>query len=214
MPPLAPLPCQSTLPNRSAHARLAARTPRTNVNFDDHDWDSAEPTAPAAQDGSTAWKVTAGVVAGVVLGGTLVYAIEHYMPGLALHETAQVFGQAMREGSQRSAPEPAPPLRDSTAPQAVAAPLEGQLLQAQAAPPSAGVVAPAPLLRVANERNPDLGTVAARADLSRKAQAWAEHYQKPRHCLENPSADTLVDCANHYIRARREFDAAFEAGAR
>lgn len=179
------------------------------MNFDDHDWDIAEPTARAAQDGSTAWKVAAGVV----LGGTLVYAIEHYMPHLAFHEAAQVFGQAMRGGSQRSAPEPSPPLRDSTAPQAVAAPLESQLRQAQAAPPSAGVVAPAPL-RVVNERKADPGREAARADLSRRAQAWAEHYQKPRYCLENPTADTLVDCANHYIRAKREFDAAFEAGSR
>ena len=184
-----------------------------NVNFDDHDWDIAEPTAPVAQDGSTGWKVAAGVVVGVVLGGTLVYAIEHYMPHLAFNEAAQVFGEAMREGSQRSAPEPSPPMRDSTAPEVVAAPLEIQLSQVEAAPPSAGVAAPAPL-RVGNERKPDPGKEAARADLRRKAQAWAEHYQKPRHCVENPTADTLVDCANHYIRAKREFDAAFAAGSR
>lgn len=182
------------------------------MNFDDHDWESAEPTAQVARDGSTAWKVAAGVVVGVMLGGTLVYAIEHYMPHLAFHETAQVFGDAMRDSSQRSAPEPAPPVRDSTSPETLSAPLESQIKQAEAAPPSAGVLAPA-TLHVVNERKPDPGKEAARAELSRKAQTWAEHYEKPRHCVEHPIADTLVDCANHYIRAKREFDAAYMAGS-
>ena len=183
------------------------------MNFDDHDWDIAEPATPAGQGGSTAWKVAAGVVVGVVLGGTLVYTLERYMPQLAFHEAAQVFGQAMRDDRPRSAPEPSPPMRDSNAPEAVAAPLESQLTRVEAAPPSVGVVAPAPL-RIVNERKADPGREAARADLSGKAQAWAEHYQKPRHCVENPTADTLVECANHYIRAKREFDAAFAAGSR
>lgn len=183
------------------------------MNFDDQDWESGEPAAHVAQDGSTAWKVAAGVVVGVLLGGTLVYAIEHYMPHLAFNESAQAYSEAMHDSGQRSAPEPAPPMRNSTAQEAVTAPLESQLERAQAAPPSAEVPAPIPP-SVAIERKPDPGKDAIRAELNRKAQAWAEYYQKPRHCVEKPVADTLVDCANHYIRAKREFDAAYMAGSR
>ncbi len=180
-------------------------------DFDDQDWESGYPTPREARRDSTIWKIAAGVAIGAVLGGTLVAALDRYLPQLALTEAAQVFGEAMRDSGERSAPEPAPPVRDSTAPEPM--PLEKQLTQAEAAPPSAGVVAPAPPRVVDVERKPAAET-GARDELNRKAQAWNEFYKKPRHCVEHPSADTLVECANHYIRAKREFEAAYMAGSR
>ena len=182
------------------------------MNFDDQDWESGYPTPRQAQHDSTAWKVAAGVALGAVLGGTLVYAVDRYLPQMALTEAAHVFGAAVRDSGERSVPEPSPPLRDSTPQEPEPRPLESQLKQAGAAPPGAGVVAPAaPAVIV--ERKPAARSDAARAELDRKARAWSEYYKKPKHCVENPSADTLVECANHYIRARREFEAAYMAGS-
>lgn len=203
----------STLPNRSTHDRLACNKPYSTVtfDFDDQDWDSAYPTPREPRNDSAAWKVAAGVVIGAVLGGAAVYAVDRYLPQMALTEAAQVFGAAMRDRRERGAPEPAPPVRDSVAPEPAATAPETPLLQAEAAPPGAGVTEPAPPPAV-SQRKPE-PSPQARAELDRKVRAWKEYYQRPRHCVENPVADTLVDCANHYIRARREFEAAYRAGS-
>lgn len=213
------MPAQA-LPTHVAHARLADGHPWSAVNFDDQDWESAPPASHDAQDNSTAWKVAAGVVVGVVLGGALVYALDRYLPQLALSETAQVFGQAMRDSSRNTAPapatEPAPVTPRATAQAAAAASLEGALQEAQAEPPSAGASAP-PAEPVRVERRADVRHVAPQRDRNeseRKARAWALSYKKPQHCIDNPSADTLVECANHYIRAKREFEQACEQASR
>ena len=181
------------------------------MNFDDQDWESGYPTPRQARNDSTAWKVAAGVAIGVVLGGTLVVAVDRYLPQMALTEPAHMVGAAVRESGERAVPEPSPPLRDSTPQEAQPAPLESQLKQAGAVPPGAGVVAPA-APAVVVERKPARGDTA-RDEIDRKARAWSEYYKKPKHCVENPGADTLVECANHYIRARREFEAAYRAGS-
>ncbi|HET9820694.1 MAG TPA: hypothetical protein VFQ16_02595 [Burkholderiaceae bacterium] len=46
----------------------------------------------------------------------------------------------------------------------------------------------------------------------RKARAWARYYQRPAFCEGNPSTEQLVECANHFIRSKRQFDAEWAAG--
>lgn len=50
---------------------------------------------------------------------------------------------------------------------------------------------------------------AAQQAAERRDRAWARFYQKPAQCDENPTKATMVECANHYIRARREFEAQY-----
>ena len=199
------------LPARWAHARLADGHPWSTVNFDDHDWESDEPLLGQTPNASTAWKVAAGVAVGIVLGGTLVFAVDRYLPQWAFSEAAQVFGEAVREGAGKVEPAAQQAVREATAMEAE--PASPEVVLRQAPPGSGEVAASAPsaaAVRVERRAEPSQG--AAQKDIERKERAWAEHYKKPRHCVESPNADTLVDCANHYIRARREFEAAYMSG--
>jgi hypothetical protein len=47
----------------------------------------------------------------------------------------------------------------------------------------------------------------------RRERAWARFYKRPSTCEGNPTGDQLVECGNHYIRMRREFDERWRAGS-
>jgi hypothetical protein len=68
-------------------------------------------------------------------------------------------------------------------------------------PPTAAPVAPAPR-----------ATLSAAEVARRKELAWSRYYKRPATCEGNPSADQLIDCANHFIRAKREFDERWRTG--
>ena len=51
-----------------------------------------------------------------------------------------------------------------------------------------------------------------REDEARRERAWAKYYTKPSRCDNAPSDETLVQCANEYIRAKRAFEAEYAAG--
>jgi hypothetical protein len=38
------------------------------------------------------------------------------------------------------------------------------------------------------------------------------YYVKPPACDDNPTKATMVECANHFIRARREFEVLYATG--
>ncbi len=46
----------------------------------------------------------------------------------------------------------------------------------------------------------------------RKDRAWQRYYQRPDFCADNPTAAQMVQCANHHIRARKEFEERYAAG--
>ncbi len=46
----------------------------------------------------------------------------------------------------------------------------------------------------------------------RKERAWQRFYQRPDFCADNPTAALMVQCANQYIRARKEFEERYGAG--
>ena len=53
---------------------------------------------------------------------------------------------------------------------------------------------------------------AERARDERKERAWAKLYKKPPQCDDPSAGEPFVECANHFIRARREFEQAYAAG--
>ncbi len=46
---------------------------------------------------------------------------------------------------------------------------------------------------------------------ARKERAWNQFYKKPAQCDGNPTSDVMTECANHYIRSKRQFEAAYVA---
>jgi hypothetical protein len=81
------------------------------------------------------------------------------------------------------------------------------------APPVAEAAASAAADEVAPARVPTAATPAparsgAASDTPGRVQReWARHYHRPAECEGNPSPQQLIECGNHYIRSRREFEA-------
>ena len=50
-----------------------------------------------------------------------------------------------------------------------------------------------------------LASCSTVSDAERKERAWAASYRKPPGCADSAS----LECANHYIRARRAFEAQY-----
>ena len=64
------------------------------------------------------------------------------------------------------------------------------------------------------ERKAALAQQAAQQAIERKERAWALFYKKPAACDEIPPKASMVECANHFIRAKREFEQLHGAGKR
>jgi hypothetical protein len=100
-------------------------------------------------------------------------------------------------------------------PAASAAPAATQAVAAAApavlTPPDEPVKAPAAAASSASALRPPLNLSAAEV-ARRKELAWARYYKRPQACEGNPSADQLIECANDFIRAKREFDERWRNG--
>ncbi len=174
------------------------------VNFEDQDWEELGAQARlGALDAANAWKLVAGVAIGMLLGGGLVYLVDHGMLQRALSDAARAIQQTVRVAAPASAIPPT-----STAPVAEQLATQQNMLDpastvpAPAAAASAGGVAADSTQRAMQEA------------AEQKERAWARYYKKPAQCDGSPGRDTIVECANHFIRARREFEAAYAAGKR
>lgn len=182
------------------------------MNFDDQDWELAERAARSRADSAGVWKVALGVVAGIVIGGALVYAVDH-----------RATWQASVE---RVAPAEAAPLSavpNASSPQQDLAMLPTDATRAGASvgdqgptaadePPRAAADAAQAMALEDAERKAAAAQRAARQAAERKDRAWAMFYVKPPACDDNPTKATMVECANHFIRARREFEVLYATG--
>ena len=52
-----------------------------------------------------------------------------------------------------------------------------------------------------------------REELARRERAWAKFYVKPARCDNSPNGETLMECANEHIRAKRRFETEYAAGS-
>jgi hypothetical protein len=157
------------------------------VSFSDSDWDKS---VPPPRGGASRMGVTVALllaaVAGIAIGA---------------------IGASWWWASRSTAPV-APPAATGSAP-ALATPAE---IVASAPPSSSPPVvaaaasaaaASAPVRPAVRALPPDAASAARQREL-----AWSQWYQRPRECAEDRRGERLVECANHYIRARREFEAA------
>ena len=46
----------------------------------------------------------------------------------------------------------------------------------------------------------------------RKERAWNKYYKKPATCEGNLTNEAMTECANHYVRSKRQFEEAYAAG--
>lgn len=105
-----------------------------------------------------------------------------------------------------------------------AAPADASAADASAAAASASVAASAAALADTEaqqmsaleaemrQRARDTAEQTAVEAARRKERAWQRFYQRPDFCADNPTAAQMVQCANHHIRARKEFEERYSAG--
>lgn len=153
--------------------------------FTDSDWDNSAPTplAPSPVHRTAALAVAA--VAGLALG----VAVASWWWAAQSDHGARVATPAA------TAPPPTPAEVIASAPPAGG---PGEVAEAAPAP------SPAPVAASAAAPRADPAAASRRKEL-----AWSSWYEKPRECIEDRRGERLVECANHYIRARREFEAAY-----
>lgn len=58
------------------------------------------------------------------------------------------------------------------------------------------------------QRQAELAQTAVSGEAERRQRAWEAYYRKPPGCTDSAS----MECANHYIRAKRAFDERFAKG--
>jgi cytoskeletal protein RodZ len=186
------------------------------MNFDDQDWELGQPQREESRVMPTAWKVGAGFALGLALGGLLVHVLERQ----SAQEPARLDAGATVERMLRNAPPTA-----AGASSAVPGAASEHSAVTSSEPPSkiteaAHPASPAELAEPAASGE-DAAAASATATLragrqaaERKARDWARFYKKPPQCDDNPNRDVMIECANHYIRAKRQFDEAYGAGKR
>jgi len=181
------------------------------VNFDDQDWDLEDQASLTRPEPAGGWKIAAGVGVGIVIGGLLMAAIDHR--GAWQAAVQQAFStQAMRPVAKPlPTAAPQPPLRLPAEPTGAGVPAGRQESPAAAEPPRAAAANRSGEPQEA-ERLAALAQQAALQAIERKERAWALFYKKPAACDEIPPKASMVECANHFIRAKREFEQLYEAG--
>jgi len=171
------------------------------MSFSDSDWTSEAAASAAAtgrRDSTWVWTLVLGVVIGAA-GATLVFLM---LERLSQRDASQTVATAPVAAAAPAAPPP-PAAVIETAPPA-AGPAEPPAASA-ATSPAEPVPAVAPVATTGAPR-------PSAEELRRKERAWAAYYRRPSSCEGNPTTDQLIECANHFIRSKREFDERWKAG--
>jgi hypothetical protein len=131
------------------------------------------------------WKIAMGVALGILVAGLIGFAVRAWFAHQAISEFTEQTNRML--------------IRQQQAAQAALARSRAEEAERQ---------------RLADER-----AAAKRAEKNaildeqaRRERAWAKYYTKPARCDDQPSDETLVQCANEHIRAKRRFDAEYAAG--
>lgn len=140
------------------------------------------------------WQITGGVLVGLVIGGVAVYQIGHDRIGQIIDDPAASFRRLTTEQ-----PRPAAPLSEKE-----------QLRQADEQA-KAKTLRDRQAQQLRADHQKAGGSEAAEA-AARKERAWAKYYKKPAKCDGNPNNETMTECANDYIRSKRQFEEAYAAG--
>lgn len=136
---------------------------------------------------------------GAVIGGATVYQIGPDPIQRALAAALSSFKQVTRS----EAPVAPPPSEK-----------ERQRAVAEQAQASASRDEQARQLRADQQKASGGAGSAALEAAAHKERAWTRFYKRPSQCEGNPTAEAMTECANHYIRSKRQFDEAYAAGKR
>jgi len=140
------------------------------------------------------WQITAGVIVGVFIGGVAVYQIGHDPIQRIISDPVASFHQLTR-GETR----PAIPLSEKEQQRQVTEQAKVKTLRDEQA-------------RQLRADQQKAGGSEALEAAARKERAWTKFYKKPPQCDGNPTDAAMTECANHYIRAKRQFEEAYAAG--
>lgn len=142
------------------------------------------------------WQIAAAATIGVLVGGVAVYQLGHDAVRRVVSEPVDSFKQLIDGNRQPSPHSDKKPARQASE-QGAAKTLRDQ--QARQ-------------LRADQQKAAGGGTSEALEAAARKERAWAKFYKQPAQCDGNPSSETMTECANHYIRAKRRFEESYAAG--
>jgi hypothetical protein len=185
------------------------------MSFSDSDWTRDPPRRPRVPAAQKRVLILAVAIAVSCMAlAVAVYGIEQMLDASSRSEAFKRMGD---EAAVR------PPGAGVAAPQAVASAVEASREGAAAASkPITATDSAAPaqteakqlaaleaeMLKRARETAAQAAVEAAR----RKERSWQRFYQRPDFCADNPTAAQMVQCANHHIRARKEFEERYSEG--
>jgi hypothetical protein len=164
------------------------------MSYDDRDWERHRPSFERPRDDMLMWKIAGGVAIGVLVAAAVISAVERYRMQLAFDEATRFF-QSMMSGTQKVSARAAEEMRQQEARRAA----EAEQVRQDAA---------------AQQRSTDAARRAALEEAARKERAWAKFYKRPAMCDDNPNNQTMVECANAHIKAKRQFEEQYAAGKR
>lgn len=130
------------------------------------------------------WKIIVGVSVGALLAGFISWAVRLWMVNQASQHILETTNRQMQALQQREADR-----REAA-----------ELVKRQAAQRLADM-----------QRQQAQAQMQAIAAETAKEEAWKRYYQRPAHC-DDAVGDAFVECGNHFIRAKRKFEALYAAG--
>ena len=169
------------------------------MNYLDSDWTSEAEAEAAAQTRQAPRPWVPALLAGVAIGVGAA-SIVFFLIGRATHDAPVTAAAHVAPAAAASAATVVPVPSGATI-------ATTEPLAASAA--ASAVTTATPLVDAAPAAGPPPPTAE---EVQRKLRAWARVYRRPAACEGNPSSEQLVECANHYIRARREFEERWKAG--
>jgi hypothetical protein len=168
------------------------------VTFHDSDWTAQAETGSAPQQRRTNPYVAGaiGLAIGIAIGAAAaVWALQ----GSTTTGARAVAAQAVTTVHEAASAATAAPAPAVAAASSAASPIVVEAEPLLPEPPAAGASRPLAL--------------SAAEVARRKERAWDRFYRRPAMCDGNPSADQLVECGNHFIRSRREFEERWRTGS-
>jgi type IV secretory pathway VirB10-like protein len=180
------------------------------MSFSDSDW-TRDPPAPSGlpQTQRRALMLAAAIAITCVAIALAVYGILQLIDAAARGDIAQragdapaVAASAAPAAARSPAPEPAAAVPSAPAASKPEARSESEVDAQQLAALEAEM----------RQRARETAQQSAAEAVRRKERAWERYYQRPAFCADNPTGAQMVQCANHHIRARREFEERYAAG--
>jgi hypothetical protein len=182
------------------------------MSFSDSDWTRDPPlrarTPPLQR---RALILAVAIAVSCVAIAIAVYSIEQLLDASARSEALKAIGDATASAPPSAGV--APPAVPSTA--AASAPIAAEPAASVPATRSQDEIDARQLAALEAEMRQRARETAEQAAVEagrRKERAWQRFYQRPDFCADNPTAAQMVQCANHHIRARKEFEERYAAG--